>query len=526
MLVLVVARAVQGFGAGLNIVSLYVVVGRAFPAGLRPRVFSAISSGWILPSLVGPPVAGLLADHLSWRWVFLGVLPLLLGAALLVRPHLGGLDGPAAEAAGAATPRRSRLGARCWPRSVPGCYRSAASCSSGHPAPAVLLVLGRAGAARARRAAAAAGRRLPARAWPADGRGPAGSAGRGLLRDRDVHPADARRAAVAAHDPGRRLTDGRRADLVARRLAAGPAGVADAARGAGDSRLRLVLAGIGLVAVATSDTVPAVTAAVGWVVAGLGMGLGLTSLSVLVLELSPVAEQGANASALQVSDALGSIIMIGTAGAVFAALATGPAHGATPYLVIDAVMATVCVAGHGRAPGPARHALAQGHVLPTYPGTFRMSSGGVVSLVGPMSTTAASHLSPAFPLRAPWGTAEALRAWQQEALDAYLAATRARATSSRSPRPAPARRRSPSGWPAELLERRVVEARDRRRPHRAPQAPVGRRGQPGRHQPGPDVQQRPGRGGQRLHRRRGDLRPGRRAPACCTGGGPRPAAPW
>jgi superfamily II DNA or RNA helicase len=37
-----------------------------------------------------------------------------------------------------------------------------------------------------------------------------------------------------------------------------------------------------------------------------------------------------------------------------------------------------------------------------------------------MSTTAASHLSPAYPLRAPWGTANALRAWQQEALDLYL----------------------------------------------------------------------------------------------------------
>ncbi|MDQ1665364.1 MAG: hypothetical protein QOH75_1395 [Actinomycetota bacterium] len=37
-----------------------------------------------------------------------------------------------------------------------------------------------------------------------------------------------------------------------------------------------------------------------------------------------------------------------------------------------------------------------------------------------MSTTAANHLSPVYPLRAPWGTARALRAWQQEALDAYL----------------------------------------------------------------------------------------------------------
>ncbi|MFT4219550.1 MAG: DEAD/DEAH box helicase [Microbacterium sp.] len=35
---------------------------------------------------------------------------------------------------------------------------------------------------------------------------------------------------------------------------------------------------------------------------------------------------------------------------------------------------------------------------------------------------AAEHLSPAFPQRAPWGTAERLRAWQAEALDAYFAA--------------------------------------------------------------------------------------------------------
>ncbi|MBP6994906.1 MAG: DEAD/DEAH box helicase [Phycicoccus sp.] len=38
-----------------------------------------------------------------------------------------------------------------------------------------------------------------------------------------------------------------------------------------------------------------------------------------------------------------------------------------------------------------------------------------------MSTSAASHLSPAFPERAAWGTAGKLRAWQQEALAAYLA---------------------------------------------------------------------------------------------------------
>lgn len=39
--------------------------------------------------------------------------------------------------------------------------------------------------------------------------------------------------------------------------------------------------------------------------------------------------------------------------------------------------------------------------------------------VSAASSTAASHLSPAFPGRAPWGTAEKLRAWQAEALAAY-----------------------------------------------------------------------------------------------------------
>ncbi len=37
-------------------------------------------------------------------------------------------------------------------------------------------------------------------------------------------------------------------------------------------------------------------------------------------------------------------------------------------------------------------------------------------------TFAAEHLSPAYPQRAPWGTAQRLRAWQAEALDAYFAA--------------------------------------------------------------------------------------------------------
>jgi MFS family permease len=342
MWMLVVGRAVQGFGAGLNIVSLYVVVGRAFPAGLRPRVFSAISSGWILPSLIGPPVAGLLADHVSWRWVFLGVLPLLLGAALLVRPHLGGLDGPAGETA---TPRRSRLGAAVLAAVGAGLLQLGGQLLSGHPAPAAVLVV--AGLALL---GLGVPRLLPAGAFRL-GRGlPTVVVLRGVLAGAFfgtetfiplmlVEQRSLATTLAGASLTGAALTWSLGAWLQGRPGRRTPRSVLVTLG------FVFVLVGIGLVAVSTSDGVPAVTAAVGWVVAGLGMGLGLTSLSVLVLELSPVAEQGVNASALQVSDALGSIIMIGTAGALFAALATGAAHGATPYLVIDAVMATVCVAG-------------------------------------------------------------------------------------------------------------------------------------------------------------------------------------
>lgn len=41
---------------------------------------------------------------------------------------------------------------------------------------------------------------------------------------------------------------------------------------------------------------------------------------------------------------------------------------------------------------------------------------------GHFGSFAAEHLSPSFPQRAPWGTAQRLRAWQAEALDAYFGA--------------------------------------------------------------------------------------------------------
>jgi MFS family permease len=97
------------------------------------------------------------------------------------------------------------------------------------------------------------------------------------------------------------------------------------------------------------EVVPPAAAAVGWVVAGLGMGLGVTSLSVLLLELSPVAEQGANAASIQVSDSLGSIVLIGMAGALFAGF-HGRGHDPQVYLAIFGLTALVALAGALVAP--------------------------------------------------------------------------------------------------------------------------------------------------------------------------------
>jgi MFS family permease len=88
MPVLVVGRAVQGFGAGVIPAVLYVVIGRAYPSALQPRMFALMSTAWVLPSLFGPPVAVVIASTLGWRWVFLALLPIVLLAGALAAPSM------------------------------------------------------------------------------------------------------------------------------------------------------------------------------------------------------------------------------------------------------------------------------------------------------------------------------------------------------------------------------------------------------------------------------------------------------
>ena len=92
-------------------------------------------------------------------------------------------------------------------------------------------------------------------------------------------------------------------------------------------------------------------------------------------------------------------------------------------------------------------------------------------LPSPMSTSAAGHLSPAFPERAAWGTAAKLRAWQEEALEAYLGSGAARL-----PRRGHPGRRQDHLRPADRHRAARPRRRaggHRRRPHRAPQDASG-----------------------------------------------------
>jgi MFS family permease len=85
---LIIGRAVQGLGSGIIGAVVYIIVGRGYEADARPRMLAIISSAWVVPGMVGPGLAGMITEHIGWRWVFLGLIPLPLVAALMALPSL------------------------------------------------------------------------------------------------------------------------------------------------------------------------------------------------------------------------------------------------------------------------------------------------------------------------------------------------------------------------------------------------------------------------------------------------------
>jgi hypothetical protein len=76
----------------------WVAIGRGYDERSRPRILAYMSTAWVVPGLAGPGLAALIAHALTWRLVFLGLLPLVAIAAWLAGPGLRKLGPPAERA--------------------------------------------------------------------------------------------------------------------------------------------------------------------------------------------------------------------------------------------------------------------------------------------------------------------------------------------------------------------------------------------------------------------------------------------
>lgn len=86
--VLTLGRSIQGFAMGIDLVTMYVVIGRMYPEALRAKAIGILAAAWVVPGLIGPGLAGLLVEVSSWRMTFWIVPLLLIGPIMLLIPEL------------------------------------------------------------------------------------------------------------------------------------------------------------------------------------------------------------------------------------------------------------------------------------------------------------------------------------------------------------------------------------------------------------------------------------------------------
>ncbi|AUH50269.1 MFS transporter [Chromobacterium sp. ATCC 53434] len=335
MYTLVLGRLMQGLGSGLLGVAIYVGMSRAVPPALHPKLFAMFAGAWVVPALIGPGIAAGLVHAFGWRAVFLAVAAVAPVAGALLLPALSRQAAPA----GADKPMRwRRLG---WSLLAAGGALTLHG-SSHLPQPEWIppvLAIGFAVAVFAAR------RLLPAGSLRAAEGLPAVVAMRGLIA--------AAFFASEAFVP-LILTTRYRWSLAEAGLALTAGALMWSVGSATQARLRAEAArrrGLtaGFVAMAVGLSVALVAAGLslhpawvvaGWALNGLGIGLSFPMLSVLTMKLSRPDEQGSNASALQLSDALSSSIALALAGMLMHALARPAAPpDAQPILALSALLA-------------------------------------------------------------------------------------------------------------------------------------------------------------------------------------------
>jgi MFS family permease len=332
MAVIVGGRTLQGFGAGLLSAVSYAAIARAYAVDLQPRMLATLSSAWVVPGLIGPGLASLVAEHASWRWVFLGLVPLPVSAALLVVPALRALPVVASPAAD---------GERTWLALQLGLGAGGALLGIGLPrGPLALLVL-LAGCALGLRALRAL---MPAGTLVGRAGLPAALACMALLNFAFFGTEAFVPLALSAVRHAPTLLSGSSLTAAALTWTLGAwLPVRFAAR---SGRRAIIRAGVGLLAAGLGGTlallvpsVPPAGALVAWGVAGLGMGLAFTTTSAAILEAAEPGREGDASAALQLTQVLGAALATGLGGAIIAAPFAGdpPAFG---IALVDLLMLT------------------------------------------------------------------------------------------------------------------------------------------------------------------------------------------
>ncbi|GAA4736257.1 MDR family MFS transporter [Phytohabitans rumicis] len=76
MLMLIVARAIQGVGAGGLMVTAMALIADAIPLRERGKYQGALGAVFGVTTVLGPTLGGLFTDHASWRWCFYVNVPI------------------------------------------------------------------------------------------------------------------------------------------------------------------------------------------------------------------------------------------------------------------------------------------------------------------------------------------------------------------------------------------------------------------------------------------------------------------
>jgi MFS family permease len=333
--ILIVGRALQGVGGGLMIVSVYVLIARAYPIDVRPKAFSVLSAAWIVPSLVGPLVAGWLAESVTWRAVFWLVPFFVIPPLILLLPRLAQHQGGVPLASTRVRLRAGVLATVALFAIQDGVLRLSAVGAVEAGVGFIVLL-------------AAVRRLLPAGALVFR-RGLASSVMmRGVL-------ASAFFAAEVfvplAMVETRGLTVTQAGLILATSAAMWSVGSYAQSRLPGELdrapavRLGSAIVGLGLLTLPLSllAGVPPWIAALSWAVCAFGMGLAIPSVSVQVMRLSPEADLGLNSSAIQIVDSVLSVVVISLLGLGYALAVESGGATATTYALLW--LASAAVAG-------------------------------------------------------------------------------------------------------------------------------------------------------------------------------------